>query len=154
MIGVITKATAWSPTSAPVTKAITATSREWRFSAIRQPITKRITRPPVTLFSFASSLCNRDAHRRAFPGRQPQLLKRGYQSVDSPKRIGHGIGMARAEPPSLNEVETEIHRSGMILALEPKVRSEKSAVHLEEDVLIAERGPEFWTSGCLGRRNH
>jgi Xaa-Pro dipeptidase len=79
-----------------------------------------------------------------------ELLKRGYQTVDSPKRIGHGIGMARAEPPSLNEVEKELHRPGMILALEPKVRSEKSAVHLEEDVLITEKGPEFLTTG---RRN-
>jgi Xaa-Pro aminopeptidase len=81
-----------------------------------------------------------------------ELVKRGYQAVDSPKRIGHGIGMARAEPPSLNEVETEIHRSGMILALEPKVRSEKSAVHLEEDVLITEKGPEFLTTGCRDLR--
>jgi len=77
-----------------------------------------------------------------------ELVKRGYHAVESPKRIGHGIGMARAEPPSLNEVETEIYRLGMILALEPKVRSEKSAVHLEEDVLITETGPEFLTSGC------
>jgi Xaa-Pro aminopeptidase len=76
-----------------------------------------------------------------------ELVRRGYQSVDSPKRIGHGIGMARAEPPSLNEVEKEVHRPGMILAVEPKVRSDKSAVHLEEDVLITERGPEFLTSG-------
>jgi Xaa-Pro dipeptidase len=76
-----------------------------------------------------------------------ELLKRGYQTVDSPKRIGHGIGMARAEPPSLNEVEKELHRPGMILALEPKVRSEKSAVHLEEDVLITEKGPELLTWG-------
>ena len=56
--------------------------------------------------------------------------------------------MARAEPPSLNEVETEIYRPGMVLALEPKVRSEKSQVHLEEDVLITEKGPEFLTAGC------
>jgi len=77
-----------------------------------------------------------------------ELVKRGYQAVDSPKRIGHGIGLSRAEPPSLNEVETELHRPGMILALEPKVRSEKSAVHLEEDVLITGQGPEFLTSGC------
>ena len=77
-----------------------------------------------------------------------ELVKRGYQAVDSPKRIGHGIGMSRAEPPSLNEVETEIYRPGMVLALEPKVRSEKSAVHLEEDVLITEKGPEFLTTGC------
>ncbi len=77
-----------------------------------------------------------------------ELVKRRYQAVDSPKRIGHGIGMSRAEPPSLNEVEMELYRPGMILALEPKVRSEKSAVHLEEDVLITEKGPEFLTTGC------
>ena len=81
-----------------------------------------------------------------------ELVKRGYQPVDSPKRIGHGIGMARAEPPSLNEVETETYRPGMILALEPKVRSDKSAVHLEEDVLITEKGPEFLTTGCRDLR--
>ncbi len=81
-----------------------------------------------------------------------ELVKRGYQAVDSPKRIGHGIGMSRAEPPSLNEVETELHRPGMILALEPKVRSDKSAVHLEEDVLITEKGPEFLTAGCRDLR--
>jgi Xaa-Pro aminopeptidase len=77
-----------------------------------------------------------------------ELVKRGYEAVDSPKRIGHGLGMSRAEPPSLNEVETEIYRPGMVLALEPKVRSEKSAVHLEEDVLITDKGQEFLTTGC------
>ncbi|MCE3242094.1 MAG: aminopeptidase family protein, partial [Deltaproteobacteria bacterium] len=77
-----------------------------------------------------------------------ELVKRGYHAVESPKRIGHGIGMSRAEPPSLNEVETELYRPGMVLALEPKVRSEKSAVHLEEDVLITEKGPVFLTTGC------
>ena len=76
-----------------------------------------------------------------------ELVKRGYEPVDSPKRIGHGIGMSRAEPPSLNEVEKELYRPGMVLALEPKVRSEKSAVHLEEDVLITEKGPQFLTAG-------
>jgi Xaa-Pro aminopeptidase len=77
-----------------------------------------------------------------------ELVRRGYQAVDSPKRIGHGIGMSRAEPPSLNEVEKELYRPGMILALEPKVRSETSMVHLEEDVLITETGPQFLTTGC------
>jgi len=77
-----------------------------------------------------------------------ELVKRGYEAVDSPKRIGHGIGMSRAEPPSLNEVETELYRPGMVLALEPKVRSAKSAVHLEEDILITDKGQEFLTSGC------
>lgn len=76
-----------------------------------------------------------------------ELVKRGYEPVDSPKRIGHGIGMSRAEPPSLNEVEKELYRPGMVLALEPKVRSEKSAVHLEEDILITEKGPQFLTAG-------
>jgi Xaa-Pro dipeptidase len=77
-----------------------------------------------------------------------ELIKRGYEAVESPKRIGHGIGMSRAEPPSLNEVETDRYRPGMVLALEPKVRSEKSAVHLEEDILITGQGPQFLTAGC------
>jgi Xaa-Pro aminopeptidase len=77
-----------------------------------------------------------------------ELVKRGYEAVDSPKRIGHGIGMSRAEPPSLNEVETEVYRPGMVLALEPKVRSPKTAAHLEEDILITDKGQEFLTTGC------
>lgn len=77
-----------------------------------------------------------------------ELERRGYPKVESPKRIGHGIGLARAEPPSLNEVEKALHRPGMILALEPKVRTEKGSVHLEEDVLINEGGPELLTSGA------
>ena len=77
-----------------------------------------------------------------------ELVKRGYEAVESPKRIGHGIGMSRAEPPSLNEVETEVYRPGMVLALEPKVRSAKSAVHLEEDILITDKGQQFLTTGC------
>jgi Xaa-Pro aminopeptidase len=36
----------------------------------------------------------------------------------------------------------------MILALEPKVRTAKGSVHLEEDVLITENGAEFLTSGA------
>jgi Xaa-Pro dipeptidase len=77
-----------------------------------------------------------------------ELVRRGYEAVESPKRIGHGIGMSRAEPPSLNEVETELYRPGMVLALEPKVRSATSAVHLEEDILITDKGQEFLTTGC------
>src|ERR1041384_3204148 len=76
-----------------------------------------------------------------------ELVQLGCQAIESPKRIGHGIGMSRAEPPSLNEVETEVYRPGMVLALEPKVRSGTSAVHLEEDILITERGAEFLTTG-------
>lgn len=77
-----------------------------------------------------------------------ELEKRGYPKVESPKRIGHGIGLARAEPPSLNEVEKAVHTPGMVLALEPKVRTEKGSVHLEEDVLITEAGAEFLTTGA------
>jgi Xaa-Pro aminopeptidase len=79
-----------------------------------------------------------------------ELEQRGYPKVESPKRIGHGIGLARAEPPSLNEVEKAVHKPGMILALEPKVRTEQGSVHLEEDVLITEKGAEFLTSGAEG----
>jgi Xaa-Pro dipeptidase len=77
-----------------------------------------------------------------------ELERRGYPRVESPKRIGHGIGLARAEPPSINEVEKAVHMPGMILALEPKLRTEKGSVHLEEDILITEKGAEFLTSGA------
>lgn len=77
-----------------------------------------------------------------------ELGRRGYPRVESPKRIGHGIGLARAEPPSISEVEKAVHRPGMILALEPKLRTEKGSVHLEEDILITEKGAEFLTSGA------
>lgn len=77
-----------------------------------------------------------------------ELERRGYPKVESPKRIGHGIGLARAEPPSLNEVEEAIHQPGMILALEPKVRTAKGSVHLEEDVLVTQDGGEFLTTGA------
>ncbi len=77
-----------------------------------------------------------------------ELERRGYLRVESPKRIGHGIGLARAEPPSINEVEKAVHMPGMILALEPKLRTEKGSVHLEEDILITEKGAEFLTSGA------
>jgi Xaa-Pro aminopeptidase len=77
-----------------------------------------------------------------------ELANNGYLTVESPKRIGHGIGLARAEPPSINEVEKALHLPGMVLALEPKVRTEKGSVHLEEDVLITENGAEFLTAGA------
>jgi Xaa-Pro aminopeptidase len=77
-----------------------------------------------------------------------ELQQRGYPIVESPRRIGHGIGLARAEPPSLNEVEKALHQPGMVLALEPKVRTPKASVHLEEDVLITENGAGFLTSGA------
>jgi len=77
-----------------------------------------------------------------------ELVKHGYPEVTSPKRIGHGIGLARAEPPSINEVEQWTHEPGMVLAIEPKVRTPNASVHLEEDVLITTKGAEFLTAGA------
>ena len=114
------------------------------------PEHKKITRPPcdVIQLCFESmqpgtpiAEVSRVANR--------ELVKRGYQAIDSPKRIGHGIGMSRAEPPSLNEVETELYRSGHgARAGAEGSLGEKRQVHLEEDVLITEQGPEFLTTGC------
>lgn len=77
-----------------------------------------------------------------------ELLKHGYPEVASPKRIGHGIGLARAEPPSINEIEEWTHEPGMVLAIEPKVRTPSASVHLEEDVFITAEGAEFLTAGA------
>lgn len=77
-----------------------------------------------------------------------ELERNGYPKVASPKRIGHGIGLARAEPPSISEAETRTVAPGMVLAIEPKVRIPGASVHLEEDVLITGNGPEFLTTGA------
>ena len=77
-----------------------------------------------------------------------ELRAHGYPEVASPKRIGHGIGLARAEPPSINEVEEWHHEPGMVLAIEPKVRTPDASVHLEEDVFITANGAEFLTAGA------
>lgn len=77
-----------------------------------------------------------------------ELRRNGYPTVASPKRIGHGIGLARAEPPSISEAETRTVAPGMVLAIEPKVRIPGASVHLEEDVLITHNGPEFLTAGA------
>ena len=77
-------------------------------------------------------------------------IKRAQQPSHSPKRIGHGIGMSQQ-----SRRHGRVGHSatpGMVLALNRQVRSEKSAVHLEEDVLITEKRPEFLTSGCRDLR--
>ena len=77
-----------------------------------------------------------------------ELKKNGYPEVDSPKRIGHGIGMARAEPPSISEAEVRTVEVGMVLAIEPKVRIPGASIHLEEDVFITADGAEPLTAGA------
>ena len=77
-----------------------------------------------------------------------ELKRNGYPEVDSPKRIGHGIGMARAEPPSISEAEVRTVEVGMVLAIEPKVRIPGASIHLEEDVFITAEGAEPLTAGA------
>ena len=77
-----------------------------------------------------------------------ELKKNGYPEVESPKRIGHGIGMARAEPPSISEAEVRNCEVGMVLAIEPKVRIPGASIHLEEDVFITPDGAEPLTAGA------
>ncbi|MDE0030637.1 MAG: Xaa-Pro peptidase family protein [Deltaproteobacteria bacterium] len=77
-----------------------------------------------------------------------ELKRNGYPEVESPKRIGHGIGMARAEPPSISEAEVRNVEVGMVLAIEPKVRIPGASIHLEEDVFITADGAEPLTAGA------
>ena len=77
-----------------------------------------------------------------------ELKKNGYPEVESPKRIGHGIGMARAEPPSISEAEVRTVEVGMVLAIEPKVRIPGASIHLEEDVFITADGAEPLSAGA------
>jgi len=127
------------------TKDTTATSRAWRFFGERRRITKKITRPLRRNSARFESMQPR-THRRTSRVANRELLKRAIRALTATKRIGHGIGMARAEPPSLNEVETDPPSGN-----DPGFRTqskigEERCGHLEEDVSDTEKGPEFLTN--------
>ena len=99
------------------------------------------------LLISVSSQCSPGAgHRRSVARGEPGIGQAPVSSRGQPQNALATASVCRE--PHETEREMELYRPGMVLALEPKVRSEKSAVHLEEDVLITEKGPEFLTTGC------
>lgn len=58
-------------------------------------------------------------------------------------RIGHGIGLDMTEPPSLTSNSNFILEPGMALAVEPGVLTPHGFYHLEENIVVRERGYDF-----------
>jgi Xaa-Pro aminopeptidase len=55
-------------------------------------------------------------------------------------RVGHGLGLAVTEPPSLNRECSETLAVGMVVTIEPGVATRYGTFHIEQDVLITKTG--------------
>ncbi|MGH3762936.1 M24 family metallopeptidase [Actinophytocola sp.] len=65
----------------------------------------------------------------------------GLPPVSARKRIGHGLGLAAGEPPSLSERDETILRPGMVVTMEPRFTLPSGEkVHVEEVLVITEEG--------------
>ncbi len=58
-------------------------------------------------------------------------------------RVGHGIGLAVTELPHVSECNDTILEPGMVITVEPGVATKYGTFHVEEDVLVTERGYEL-----------
>jgi Xaa-Pro dipeptidase len=64
-------------------------------------------------------------------------------------RIGHGLGLSAAEPPSLSLGDVTILEPGMVLTPEPSFFTAAGEfVHLEEMIIVTETGAEFLSDGA------
>lgn len=69
------------------------------------------------------------------------LADLGLPRVSQSKRIGHGLGLAAGEPPSLSERDPTVLRPGMVVTMEPRfVLPSGAKVHVEEVLVITEDG--------------
>jgi Xaa-Pro dipeptidase len=58
-------------------------------------------------------------------------------------RVGHGIGLDLAEPPSLALDETVVLEAGMAITVEPGILTHDGWFHLEENLVVTEGGYEL-----------
>ena len=61
-------------------------------------------------------------------------------------RIGHGVGLMVTEPPSIALYDDTVLETGMVLAIEPGKVTQEGIFHVEENVLVTDRGAERLTS--------
>jgi Xaa-Pro aminopeptidase len=78
-----------------------------------------------------------------------RLVDVGFAPLGARKRVGHGVGLAPAEPPSLSLADDTVLRPGMVLTPEPRFNLETGEkVHIEEMVVVTETGCEKLTDGA------
>jgi Xaa-Pro aminopeptidase len=58
-------------------------------------------------------------------------------------RIGHGVGLARVEPPNVADYENTVLEPGMVITIEPGVATEFGVFHVEQNVLVTDAGHEI-----------
>jgi Xaa-Pro aminopeptidase len=93
-----------------------------------------MVRPGVRASDIAGT-CNQELERLDF----------AYTSCISglASRIGHGVGLAVTELPHVAEYDDTILQPGMVITIEPGVATTYGTFHVEEDVLVTERGYEL-----------
>jgi Xaa-Pro dipeptidase len=62
---------------------------------------------------------------------------------DLASRIGHGVGLSVTELPHVSELDDTVLQPGMVITIEPGVATLYGTFHVEENVLVTERGYEL-----------
>lgn len=79
-----------------------------------------------------------------------RLAGLGFAALGPRKRVGHGLGLAPAEPPSLSLADDTVLLPGMVVTPEPRFNLESGEkVHIEEMVVVTENGCEKLTDGAF-----
>jgi Xaa-Pro aminopeptidase len=59
-----------------------------------------------------------------------------YGPISHPSRMGHGLGLALTEPPSVTPDEQLVLRPGMVITIEPSLMFEPSMLMMHEEVVV------------------
>ena len=99
----------------------------------------------VQIDSIGPGVPARDVARAA----SDRLVALGFKGLGARKRVGHGVGLAPAEPPSLSLADDTVLLPGMVVTPEPRFNLETGEkVHIEEMVVVTETGCEKLTDGA------
>ena len=71
---------------------------------------------------------------------------RPYGEVGSPARMGHGLGLALTEPPSVTSYEDVVLSPGMVVTIEPTLMLDDARLMMHEEVIVVtDDAPELLT---------
>jgi Xaa-Pro dipeptidase len=65
------------------------------------------------------------------------------RQIGNATRIGHGVGMDLTEPPSVVEGDTTRLEAGMVLAIEPGLRTDLGYFVVEENIVVTDTAFEY-----------